>query len=370
MRKVLITVAAILGAMLSISSASAQSSHDHRLSGQAAPDWRPELLVREQTPASGDRTRPVLYIHGSSFPSASSVMFRFGGTSWADALNVAGLNVFALDFAGYGGSERYPVMASEDPVGTPPGRALEAAEQIARAVAFIREQTGASRVSVIAHSWGTIPAALFTIQHPEAIDRLVLFGPILERQGPPASQTSRWSLVTIAQQHARFVGGVPAGHAPVLEEADFPRWASVYLASDPHAGERTPASVKIPSGPAADLLAAWSGRLGYDPGDLARPVMLVRGEWDTPSSAADAAWFESKLASGLEYRIVTVPDATHLMHLEAGRHALYAATNAFLAGTPSSPQRTRGMSCLERSPRDRFRPIPLKKSAIATGFRG
>ena len=338
MRKVLTTVVAVLGAMLSTSSASAQSSQDHRLSGQATPDWRPELLVREQIPASGDRTRPVLYIHGSSFPSASSVMFRLGGVSWADALNAAGFSVFALDFAGYSGSERYPVMSSDDPVGTPPGRALEAAEQIARAVAFIRQQTGASRVSVIAHSWGTIPAAIFTIRHPETVDRLVLFGPILERQGPAISQTSRWSLVTIAQQHARFVGGVPAGHAPVLEEADFPRWANVYLASDPQANERIPASVKIPSGPAADLLAAWSGRLGYDPGDLARPVMLVRGEWDTPSSAADTAWFGSKLASGLEHRIVTVPDATHLMHLEIGRHALYAETNAFLAGALEGSQ--------------------------------
>ena len=151
-RKVLVTVVAVLGAMLSTSSASAQSSQDHRLSGQATPDWRPELLVREQTPASGDRTRPVLYIHGSSFPSASSVMFRLDGVSWADALNAAGFSVFALDFAGYGGSERYPVMSSDDLVGTPPGRALEAAEQIARAVAFIRERTGASRVSVLAQA--------------------------------------------------------------------------------------------------------------------------------------------------------------------------------------------------------------------------
>ena len=66
--------------------------------------------------------------------------------------------------------------------------------------------------------------------------------------------------------------------------------------------------------------------------------MLVRGEWDAPSSAADAAWFESKLASDLEYRIVTVPEATHLMHLETGRHALYTVTNAFLAGAPEDAQ--------------------------------
>jgi pimeloyl-ACP methyl ester carboxylesterase len=271
-------------------------------------------------------------VHGSSFPSALSVMFRLGGESWGDALNADGHDVFGLDFAGYGGSDRYPGMVGADPAGPPLGRADVAVDQIARAVAFILKETGAERVSIIAHSWGTMPAALFAERHPEQVDRLVLFGPVLRRDGPGGSETTAWGLVTNAEQHARFVRDVPSGHPPVLEEADFPAWATAYLASDPTSSARTPPSVKIPSGPSADVLDAWSGRLPYRPANLARPVMVVRGAWDSVSTRADAARFLAELPVGLERRFVEIPEATHLMHLETGRHDLYAEVNAFLAG--------------------------------------
>ena len=87
-------------------------------------------------------------------------MFRFRGSSWADALNETGFDVFGLDFAGYGGSERYPRM-SGGRAGTPVGRAASAEHQIARVLDFIRRGTGASRVVIIAHSWGTMPAVLY-----------------------------------------------------------------------------------------------------------------------------------------------------------------------------------------------------------------
>ena len=74
----------------------------------ATEPWRPALLLREQTSDGADRRRPVVYIHGATFPSANSMMFRFDGVSWADALNKAGRSVWALDFAGFGGSEFYP----------------------------------------------------------------------------------------------------------------------------------------------------------------------------------------------------------------------------------------------------------------------
>ena len=55
------------------------------------------MLLREQLPVGEDRKRPVLYIHGATFPSANSVMFKFTGGSWADDLNTAGFSVWALN---------------------------------------------------------------------------------------------------------------------------------------------------------------------------------------------------------------------------------------------------------------------------------
>jgi len=111
------------------------------------------------------------------------VFWKFDGRSWADALNDAGYSVWGFDFAGFGGSERYPEMKDEMArVGPPLGGAAEGAEEIARVVTYILARTKATRVSIVAHSRGTIPAGLFATQHPELVDRLVFFGPATQRQ--------------------------------------------------------------------------------------------------------------------------------------------------------------------------------------------
>jgi pimeloyl-ACP methyl ester carboxylesterase len=305
---------------------------EHWLPGSPAPRWTPRLLLREQLPLSGDRSRPVLYVHGATFPSASSVMAKFRESSWADALNAAGHDVFALDFAGYGGSERYPEMDVPARSAKPIGRSGEASKQIGRAIEFIRRKTGAKRISIIAHSWGTMPTVLYAIGHPSKVQRVVLFGPILQRSTPSLPLNEAWSLVTAEAQHRRFIKDVPKDHPPVLEEADFPAWANAYLCSDPQSFTRTPPAVKVPGGPSADVADAWSGRLPYDPADLHRPVMIVSGQWDSSSLLEDAQWFMERLAPSVERRLVRIPKATHLMHLERGRFALYEAVNAFLEG--------------------------------------
>ncbi|MCK1323593.1 alpha/beta fold hydrolase [Bradyrhizobium sp. 156] len=295
------------------------------------------MLLREQTPSNGDRSHPVLYIHGASFPSALSMMFPFQGKSWADSLNEAGFDVFALDFAGYGGSERYPEMEAGQQSGAPLGRAPAAAEQIERAVRFISRATGASKVDIIAHSWGTIPAGLFSGKHPELVRRLVLFGPIAQRSGPPASDPPKaWQLVTIAEQHARFVRTVPPGEPGVLEEADFPAWAKMYLDSDAQSSSRMPPAVMVPYGPQADVEAAWSGSFPYDVGTVRAPTLIIRGEWDRTSPDEDVEWLKVHLRNVPRVEIVKVPRATHLMHLESGRKQLYAEVEKFLKGGDQS----------------------------------
>jgi pimeloyl-ACP methyl ester carboxylesterase len=160
--------------------------------------------------------------------------------------------------------------------------------------------------------------------------RLVFFGPIAQRDGArPSVPAGAWREVTVADQLKRFVEDVPAGHAPVLLEPELAAWGPAYLASDPDAGYRAPPSVRIPNGPGADILAAHSGALAYNPGRVRAPMLIVRGVWDHLCRNADAGWLLSKLGS-TEKADVIVPAATHLMHLERGREGLFKATADWL----------------------------------------
>lgn len=288
----------------------------------------PSLFVRRQ-PRIG--APPVLYVHGATFPSALSVGFDFGGGSWLDDWNARGFDAWAFDFAGFGESGRYAAMSQPAEHCSPIGRAPEAAAQIAAVLALIRRETGRARASLVAHSWGSMPAARAAIADPDRIDRLVLFAPITWRATKPVLPSlPAWSDVTIEAQYARFIEDVPKGHASVL--VAFDRWASAYLASDPDSGSRTPPAVRIPNGPRADNADAWAGYLAWNPAELTRPLAIVRGAWDSLCTDADVAGLLA-MATSAPQRLDTRLDAgTHLMHLETGRRVLYEAVGRALKG--------------------------------------
>ena len=297
-----------------------------RLSGR---EGEPSLLVRHL----GTTGRPVLYVHGATFPSALSVAYRFEGRSWMDDLVAHGFHAWAFDFAGFGGSDRYPAMSGPRE-GSPLGRAPDAAGQIVRVVEHIVETTGFEKVSLIAHSWGSIAAGLFATMDPERIEKLCFFGPVAERNMqdlPEPESAGSWRLVTFEDQLKRFLQDVPHGHPPVLIEEHLDAWGPAYLASDHTSPSRRPRSVKIPAGPQADILAAWKGALGYKPRAILAPVLVVRGEWDSVSNDIDAEWLLPRLAGPVR-KDVKIPKATHLMHLERGRDVLFAVVREFLAG--------------------------------------
>ena len=128
----------------------------------------------------------------------------------------------------------------------------------------------------------------------------------------------------------RFVEDVPPGHPPVLIEPDLAEWGAAHLATDPDANGRTPPAVRIPNGPQADIIAAMSGQLPYQPGRIVAPTLIVRGAWDGLCRDADAAWLMNALGAK-EKADVVIPAATHLMHLEHGRDGLFAATADWLS---------------------------------------
>jgi pimeloyl-ACP methyl ester carboxylesterase len=290
---------------------------------------RPSLFVRRQPRAGA----PVLYIHGATFPSALSAGFDFGGGSWLDDWNARGLDAWAFDFAGFGESGRWAAMGEPAERHPPLGRAPEAAAQVAAVLALVRKHTGRP-VSLVAHSWGSMPTGLAAIAAPQLVDRVVLFAPIARRATSASphlpAPLPAWGDVTVEAQHARFIEDVPAGHPPVLEAFD--RWAPDYLASDPESPTRTPAAVRIPNGPRADNLDAWAGRLSWDPGKLTRPLSIVRGAWDSLCRDADAAMLLEAARSAPERHDCRLDAGTHLMHLETGRRALYDAVGRAVEG--------------------------------------
>lgn len=290
----------------------------------------PSLFVRRQ-PKPG--VPAVLYVHGATFPLALSVGFDFGGGSWLDDWNARGFDAWAFDFAGFGESGRFPEMAEPADRHPPLGRAAHAAAQIASVLALIRRETDRQRVSLVAHSWGSMPAGLATVSEPEAVEQLVLFAPIARRAGDGrAVALPAWGEVSNEAQYARFVEDVPKDHPPVL--VGFDRWAPAYLASDPDAATRTPPAVRIPNGPRADNMDAWQGRLAWDPSKLTRPVSIVRGAWDSLCRDSDATMILEAAADAPARCDLKLEAGTHLMHLETGRRALYEAVGRSLKGDP------------------------------------
>lgn len=299
-------------------------------------------LFLRYLPAKGTnaRVRPVLYVHGATFPSGLSIAHRFDGYSWRDALCEAGFDVWGFDFLGYGYSDRYPQMHQPPDANAPLCRTGEACAQLEAIVRFILQHHSVQSLSIISHSWGALPTCRVAGEHPTQIDRLVLFAPIARRrprryeQPPPAPA---WRNVTLEEQWARFVEDVPSHEPPVLSRRHFAEWGERYLDTDPDSRTRDPAGVKIPTGPVNDILHAWHGDYPCDPAQVQAPVAIIRGEWDGLIPDEDARWLFDALSSSPEKRDVKISRGTHLMHLETMRHALYRESIAFLKADEQAP---------------------------------
>lgn len=293
------------------------------------------IALHHLPPRDGRRVAPgtvVLLIHGASFPTLLADGYRFRGRSWMDDLADAGYDVWALDWLGYGASDRYPEMAQPAGANPPLGRATVAVGQLDAAVRYITRLRHVPRVSLIAHSAGTLATGLYAGEHPEKVERLVLFGPTTLRHEPRDTTTiGAYEFVSEADQRNRFRGYVPAGEAQVFD-GDLDAWARRYMDTDSTSRTRTPASVKIPAGMLADIVDAESGAFPYDPSRITAPVLIVRGQWDNVTTDAGARWLFDALTRSPLKRDVKISRGTHVMHLETAREQLYAEVRAFLAG--------------------------------------
>jgi len=164
----------------------------------ASPHPGLTLFLRHLPPRNFESDRVVLYVHGGTFPSALSIAHRFDGRSWRDELNDAGFHVWGLDFHGFGLSDPYPEMAQPAENHAPLGRAADASRQLEAAARFIAQHHSVRRISIIAHSWGSMVTGRFAGRCPKLVDRLAFFGPITWRpRKGEAQKLPGWRLISL-----------------------------------------------------------------------------------------------------------------------------------------------------------------------------
>jgi pimeloyl-ACP methyl ester carboxylesterase len=290
------------------------------------------IAITHKVSVTGTKSDPVLFIHGSSFPSALAFDFKMDNYSWMDHLSNNGYDVYALDFLGYGHSDRYLEMQAKVVTGKPVGRALDIYKDIDSAVDLIIRKTGKTRVHIIAHSWGGSVAALYATKFPQKVARLVLLAPITERQDTTALQQieGAYEAMTPAQRIAGMKDLTPEGKACPLTKEVLESWGSQWLQSDPLAVAFHSDSVCFPSGPVQDIEDMLHGRSYYNPAAIKAPTLIIRGEWDDYPDNKDARQLLHALKNAPERKYVVIAAGTHVLHLENNRLLLYREVLQFL----------------------------------------
>jgi pimeloyl-ACP methyl ester carboxylesterase len=288
--------------------------------------------VVSAAPSTGAARPIVLILIGAVVPVSGNQGFPFGGRSMMQAFAEKGLDVWALDYYGFGDSDRFPEMGEPANRHPPLGTTEQRTEQIDAAVAYLKRTNRVERIMLLGLSHGTLQAGLYATRHPEAVSKLVLLGPVTPfTEGPPPgtdlgaygdfSPRDLWDLFTRRS--------LSTGEA-VLDSTTYDAWAATYLRSDPTSGTRNPPTVRAPNGFQADLAAIASGRYPFDPREIKAPTLIVMGEMDEIATFAGAQWLLKSLRRAPERRLVVIGRGSHTIQFEAERVQLYRVFTDFL----------------------------------------
>jgi pimeloyl-ACP methyl ester carboxylesterase len=291
------------------------------------------LHLEHRAPSGKPAEQAVLLVHGNFFPASTAFGVDLPGGSVLERLAEAGLSVYTLDLRGYGGSTRPPFMS--EPIGPYVAFATtaDAQQDIASALAFIREREHVKRVSLVGWSWGAALVGEFASKHAAQVDKLVLYGPGWLHEDPaPQPPSGSYRTLDRTASRARVLNGVPPERVEEINPSPwFERWWALNLRYDAWGSRQSPPVVRAPSGVTQAVTDFWArGKPPWDPRKVRAKTLVIVGEWDRNTPVEGARAVHGLLTHAASRELTVLPEATHFAILEKNRGVLLDALARFL----------------------------------------
>lgn len=338
----------VLVALLAMQPAwSAIERVDHRVQGERGI----VLAVREVRDEWPSGKVPVILVHGARVPGIASFDLPVEGGSLAQDLAVAGHRVFIMDARGYGDSTRLGQTGPQE--GPPLVRSDEVVRDIAAVVRDVRGRTGRRSVALLGWATGGHWAGMYASLHPENVSHLIIYnslygahaghptlGPGSDLADPEkpdqfdAARFGAWRLNTAESLLPSWDRSIPVEDKDQWRDpAVVKAYQEAALESDRISMSRNPPAFRAPTGALADSFELAAGRKLWDAGTITAHVLILRSELDFWSRPEDVTTLRADLKNAASVRAVTLPQATHYVHLdraERGRDQFLREVIAFL----------------------------------------
>lgn len=296
-----------------------------------------QLFVRNKHPV-GKPTSPdkvLLFVHGATYPAETAFDLPIEGVSMMDLIAARGYDVYLVDVRGYGRSTRPAEMSQPPAANKPIVTTAVAAHDLGAAVDYILKKRKVAKINLMGWSWGTSIVGLYTSEHNDKVNRLVLYAPQWIRSETPAADPpplDAYRLVSRDAAKARWLMDVPADkQANLIPPGVFEAWADATWATDPEASKQNPPALRAPNGVVEDGRNYWSaGKALYDPGKITVPTLLLHAEWDADLPSYLAQGYFKQLKNAPYRRLIELSEGTHTVMMEKNRMQFFRELMGFL----------------------------------------
>lgn len=272
---------------------------------------------RIQAPVAGESPRPVLMlVHGSTVSGRNTYDLQVpggGDYSVMDYFAERGYDVWTMDHEGYGRSGWSGRGNSDIKTG---------ARDLAAAIPFVLQKTGASKLNLFGSSSGALRACLYTAEHPDTVERLGLSALVYTGAGSPTLEQRRKKLPEYAASPRRkvdlsFYEGMFNRDKPGSSEDSVPK--AIAAAELPLVNE-------VPTGTYVDMCANLPVAT---PEAIPCPTLVIRGEYDGIAAEPDLLDFFTRLPTR-DKQFVALSGIAHNPMMGVQRHKFHYALETFL----------------------------------------